>query len=224
MNKIYSINHYSFIDKIIIKKRQEMCDLINNELRNFYFIDALDIGTTNDTKNKSSNYLIKNLKNINIYKSVSNQKIKKGFFSKNLNKSITDNFSQNEIKLMKSDLVISNATIEHVGSFDNQVKMIKNMVSLSKKFFIVITPNRFYPIDFHTKMPLIHWLPKNLHRKILKFLSLNFYSKEENLNLLSKKDLVIALMRANINNYKIFEISLLGFISNLIVIGKVKNK
>ena len=61
MNKIYATNHYTFIDRVVIKKRQEMCDIINNELSDVITQDALDIGSTNDTDNESSNYLIKNL-------------------------------------------------------------------------------------------------------------------------------------------------------------------
>ena len=122
MNKIYAVNHYTFIDKIIIKKRQEMCDIVNEALRDSIIQDALDIGSTNDSDNKSSNYLIRNLKNIKIYKSISDQVISDNFFSKCLTKSITENFSYDEIQSMRSDLVISNATIEHVGSFELQKK------------------------------------------------------------------------------------------------------
>ena len=61
-------------------------------------------------------------------------------------------------------------------------------VSELKKVFIS-TPNRNYPFDFHTKLPLIHLLPKNIHRKILK-IGLSFFSKEENLNLMAEKDLI----------------------------------
>ena len=42
---------------------------------------------------------------------------------------------------MRSDLVISNATIEHVGSFENQLKMVKNIILLSKKYFVITTLN-----------------------------------------------------------------------------------
>ena len=86
--------------------------------------------------------------------------------------------------------------------------------------FIITTPNRYYPIDFHTKLPILHWLPKNLHRRILKLLKIEFFSKEKNLNLLSKNELNIALKKSGANNFKIFDIFLLGFKSNLIVIGK----
>lgn len=222
MNKIYAVNHYTFIDKIVIKKRQEMCDIINEELSDYIIQDALDIGSTNDLDNKSSNYLIRNLKNIKIYKSISDQVISDNFFSKCLTKSITENFSYDEIQSMKSDVVISNATIEHVGSFEQQKKMIENMILLTKKYFIITTPNRYHPLDFHTKLPILHWFPKNIHRKLLRLLKLEFFSKEEYLNLLSKKDLVTLLEIVGVNNFKIFDISLLGFKSNLIVIGKVE--
>jgi hypothetical protein len=222
MSKIYAVNHYTFIDKIVIKKRQEMCDIINEELSDYTIQDALDIGSTNDLDNKSSNHLIRNLKNIKIYKSISDQVISNNFFSKCLTKSITENFSYDEIQSMKSDVVISNATIEHVGGFEQQKKMIENMLLLTKKYFIITTPNRYHPLDFHTKLPILHWFPKKIHRKLLKLLKLEFFSKEENLNLLSKKDLIALLEIVGVNNFKIFDISLLGFKSNLIVIGKVE--
>ena len=73
MKKIYVTNHYNFVDQIVINKRQEMCNLINEKLNGQFFLDALDIGSTDDTENKSSNYLIKNIKKVKFYKSISNQ-------------------------------------------------------------------------------------------------------------------------------------------------------
>jgi len=62
-------------------------------------------------------------------------------------------------------------------------------------------------------------LPKNLHRKILRFIGLEFFAKEENLNLLSKKDLTRFMKPYNLE-YKIYNIKLYHFNSNLILIGK----
>ena len=218
IKQIYSTNHNSFFDKIITKKRLEIIYLLNYYFKDQTFEDALDIGTTNDTS-KSSNFIIKNLKNIKSYKSISNQRINSQFFSKNLTKSITEDLTDKEIEDFKSELVISNATIEHVGNFENQINMCKNIIKLSKKYFVISTPNRFHPIEFHTKLPLIHWLNKNLHRKILKILKLNFLSKEENLNLLSQKDLVLIMKKLNFNKYEIKKIKFLTFSSNIILIG-----
>ena len=135
--QIYLTNHNSFFDKIIIKKRLEMIYLLNSYFKDQTFEDALDIGTTNDAS-KSSNFIVKNLKNIKSYKSISNQRINSQFFSKNLTKSITEDLTDREIEDFKSELVISNATIEHVGNLENQINMCKNIIKLSKKYFVII--------------------------------------------------------------------------------------
>ena len=221
MNSIFVTNHFKFIDRIVLNKRKEMANIINRQLDNIELTDALDIGSTDDNNFESSNFLIKNINNIKHYKSLSNQVITDKFFSSSLIKSITDNLSVEEVDKFKSDLVISNATIEHVGSLEDQIKMISNIIRLSKKIFIITTPNRFHPIDFHTKLPLIHWLPKWLHRKILIILRLNFFAKEDNLNLMSENDLRLILKDMNIKNYKFYYIRLFGFKSNFLVIGEV---
>ena len=183
--------------------------------------NVLDIGTTSDDQNPNSNLIVKNLKNIDKFYSISNQTINSPFFEKTLKKSIVENLNEDEIEKFKSDLVLSSATIEHVGSFENQRMMIKNMIKLSKEMLIITTPNRFHPVEFHTKIPFIHWLPKKLHRKILKMLNLAFYSKEENLNLLSKKDF-LELTKEEKIKYEFKFIKLLFFKSNLIFIAKKK--
>ena len=218
-NLIYSSRHSKIIDRIIVSKRFELVKVINDQIKKYSIDDVLDIGTTADSENKSSNLIVKNLENIKHFKSISDQEITSSFFEKKLKKSITGNFSEKEINEFSSNLVISNATIEHVGSFSEQKKMISNIINLSKKLFIISTPNRFYPIDFHTKLPLIHWLPKPLHRKILNFLGLYFYEKEENLNLLGKSDIKNLLNFKNIS-YEIAFIKLFFFKSNFIIIGK----
>ncbi len=218
--KIYLKNHDTFFDKIIVKNRLKMASLIKNYLKDEELDDVLDIGSTNDFKNESSNFLIKNLKIFKNYKSISDQKIELSFFSKALNKSITDNFSDLELEEYKSDIVISNATIEHVGSLENQIKMCENIIKLTKKYFIIITPNRYHPVEFHSKLPLLHWLPKIIHRRILTLLGMKFLADEKNLNLLSHYDLVNVMKKLNHNNYEIKNINFLFFKSNLLLFGK----
>ena len=118
------------------------------------------------------------------------------------------------------DIVHSNAVIEHVGSPKNQLLFIKECIRISKKYVFIQTPNRFYPLDFHTILPLIHWLPKNIHRKILKIIGLNFYSLEKNLNLLTRRDLINLCEELNIKNYKIIKYRLFFMTSNLILLIK----
>ena len=82
-----------------------MVDMINKFYEKDEVYDALDIGTTNDMEYYHSNYLIKNLKNIKTYKSISNQKLDSNFFTKTLNKSILEEFSTDGINNYSSDLV-----------------------------------------------------------------------------------------------------------------------
>ena len=216
---IYS-DHKSILDKIILKKRNEIVKLIDNFFSDKFLYDVLDIGTTEDTNHKSSNFIIKNLNSFKVFKSISNQKIISNFFKEKLTKSITEDFSNMELERFKADLVISNATIEHVGNYKNQIKMCKNIINLSKKYFVIITPNRYHPLEFHTKLPFLHWLPRKLHRVILILLGYKVLSKEENLNLLSKNDLIKIMNEINHKNFNFKYLNFLFFRSNLILIGK----
>ena len=223
--KLYIQFESNYFDKIINQKRIEMIKLIKKKIKISSINDLLDIGTTEDVSAKSSNIFCKMLNIIPTHKSISNQKITNTRFKVRKKKSITSSFSQKEINLLKSDLVISSATIEHVGSFKNQVKKVKNMINLSKRYFIITTPNNHYPIEFHTKLPLIHWFPKKIYRKILLFLNMDYFANEKNLNLLSKKELdnILYILNKKIE-YRIYEIKFLFFVSNFLAICKIKNK
>ena len=60
----------------------------------------MDIGTTSDDQNISSNLIVKSLNNVSEFHSISDQKITSSFFKKILQKSITDHFSEEELKNM----------------------------------------------------------------------------------------------------------------------------
>ena len=221
--KTYDQFENTFFERIINQKRMEMFKLVSKKINISKISDLLDIGTTNDSKLSSSNFFCRMFDKISKHKSISDQKINNSRFIKCLRKSITSNFSKKEINNLKSDLVISSAVIEHVGNFNNQINKVRNMIKLSKKYIIITTPNRFFPVEVHTKLPLIHWLPKKIFRKILLFLHMDYFAKEKNLNLLS----IIELKRILDNfsreiSYKIYTIHFLGFVSNFLVICKVK--
>jgi hypothetical protein len=54
------------------------------------------------------------------------------------------------------DLAISNAVLEHAGSREKQVRFVRQMVRVARRVFIT-APNRFFPIEHHTLIPLAHW-------------------------------------------------------------------
>lgn len=111
------------------------------------------------------------------------------------------------------DIAFSNAVIEHVGNTKAQTNFVLEMARVSKAFFLT-TPNRWFPVEFHTAIPLLHFFPKKTYRKVLSIMGESYWSKEENLNLLSRKDLR-ALFSDNpgvvIDNVKLF-----GIATNLI--------
>ncbi|MBA3995423.1 MAG: class I SAM-dependent methyltransferase [Cyanobacteria bacterium DS2.3.42] len=87
------------------------------------------------------------------------------------------------------DLAVSFAVIEHVGSNERQRAFIKELCRVGKRVCLTM-PNRWYPIEFHTILPFLHWLPPEMFRSILRMIGKPFFSKEENLNLLGEKDLL----------------------------------
>lgn len=56
------------------------------------------------------------------------------------------------------DIVFSNAVIEHVGGPEDQRKMADEIMRVGKRWFVT-TPNRWYPFEFHLRLPLVTWLP-----------------------------------------------------------------
>ena len=208
---------HSIIKKITINARQQFftkfLKLTNYQIQN----SVLDIGTT-PSKDDEQNIFLENTKNNVNITCLSNQdcRVLKDKYP-NVKDFIIGDGRKTKFLDNSFDIIHSNATIEHVGSFTNQSMFIQECVRISKKFVFIQTPNRYYPIDFHTTIPFIHWLPKKIHRKILSYIGLKFYSMEENLNLMSKKDLDKICKNLKVRNFKIINQNLLFFTSNLIL-------
>jgi SAM-dependent methyltransferase len=56
------------------------------------------------------------------------------------------------------DIAFSNAVIEHVGGPDSQRRFVREALRVGRRAFIT-TPNRRFPIEVHTLLPVLHWLP-----------------------------------------------------------------
>ncbi len=61
------------------------------------------------------------------------------------------------------DAVYSNAVIEHVGGPAEQRQMAKEIMRVAKSWFVT-TPNRWFPFEFHLRLPLVTWLPFHGYR------------------------------------------------------------
>tara|TARA_B100000401_G_scaffold437030_1_gene381717 strand:+ start:1013 stop:1702 length:690 start_codon:yes stop_codon:yes gene_type:complete len=204
--------------KILNYNRNKIHNIFLNETEYTIKNSILDIGTTNSEDNSQNVILQKTRDNDKVY-CLSNQDITnlKNIFP-NIKEFIIADGKSSELKENFVDIVFSSATIEHVGSFENQLLFLKEAIRIAKKTVFITTPNRFYPIDFHTKIPVIHWLPKNIHRLILKTLGLHFYANEENLNLLDKKNIIKLIQKLKIKKYKIIRHKFLFMTSNYIII------
>lgn len=184
--------------------------------KNIKFKNLLDVGTT-PVFDEYNNILLHSFKNKNNITSLSNldcSSLKKKFKKV---KFIKGDARRMKFKENSFDTVYSSATIEHVGSRSNQKKFVKECYRVSRKDIFITTPNKFYPIEFHTKIPFLHFLPPKIYRKILVFFGFSFFSKERNLNLLTIEDLKNICFFLKIKNYNIIKHKFLFMTSNLIL-------
>jgi SAM-dependent methyltransferase len=56
------------------------------------------------------------------------------------------------------DVAFSNAVVEHVGGRDDQERFVLELCRVATRVFLT-TPNRLFPLDPHTLLPVVHWLP-----------------------------------------------------------------
>ncbi len=120
------------------------------------------------------------------------------------------------------DMAFSSAVLEHVGSVEQQKHFVNEIARVAKSFFIT-TPNRKFPIEFHTGFPLLHYLPKKIHRKLLSMLGLNFFSKESNLNLLTANE-ALNLFDNPQDIYINTKTKMFGLCTNLIIYRNTSKK
>ena len=114
------------------------------------------------------------------------------------------------------DIVFSNAVLEHTGCRASQAAFLKEVCRVGKRFFIT-TPNRWFPVEHHTGLPFLHFLPCAVYRAVLAKTSYGYWADEAHLNMLSRG----ALRRMLPSGVKgrVETVRLLGLASNLIAFG-----
>lgn len=116
------------------------------------------------------------------------------------------------------DVVHSSAVIEHVGSRCEQALFIRELVRVARRLVCLTTPNRWFPLEVHTGIPLLHWLPPAVFRSVLARLGLEFFADERNLNLLSRSDLLRLCQGLGISQATVRRLRLGGWTSNLMLL------
>jgi ubiquinone/menaquinone biosynthesis C-methylase UbiE len=194
----------------------EKCEIRDNDT-------VLDVGVTSDQSYESSNYVEAWLPKKSRITAVG---IDDAAFLEDLYpglKFIKANGLDFPFEDKSFNVVHCSAVLEHVGSFENQVKLIAECARVSKDSFFLTTPNRFLPMEFHTVLPLVHWLPKPWFRQIMKKTGREFFASEANLNLMSiselRKATTLELQDSNFE-FKVISVRLLGCTSNFLLHGK----
>jgi SAM-dependent methyltransferase len=67
------------------------------------------------------------------------------------------------------DLGFSNAVVEHVaGGREGQRQFVHELCRVARRVFVT-TPNRRFPLEVHTLLPFVHWLPKGPRERLVPF-------------------------------------------------------
>jgi hypothetical protein len=118
------------------------------------------------------------------------------------------------------DYVHSSAVLEHVGDRERQASFLREAWRVARKGLFFTTPNRWFPIEFHTLMPFVHWLPAVAFRKLCSVRGLDFFASEDNLNLLSASQLRRLAVEAGMLGFTVTNVALAGWPSNLLLFAK----
>lgn len=115
------------------------------------------------------------------------------------------------------DVVHSSAVLEHVGSYESQKQFIRELYRVARRAVFITTPNRWFPVEVHTVLPFVHWLPAPWFRALLRKLGHDMLSREENLNLLGAGDLHRICRDLAIRHVELDKARLWGMPSNLLL-------
>lgn len=74
------------------------------------------------------------------------------------------------------DIAFSNSVIEHLFSFENQVKMANEVRRVGKSYYVQ-TPNLYFPIEPHWLFPFFQFLPFETRVFLTRNFSLGHYGK-----------------------------------------------
>jgi hypothetical protein len=84
------------------------------------------------------------------------------------------------------DVAFSNAVIEHVGGRKEQRRFVEELCRVAPRVFLS-SPNRWFPVETHTLVPLVHWLPQEAADRTMRALRRKNWAQ---LELLGKRELL----------------------------------
>ena len=201
-----AIDYFAYDNKFIsvktffsLKARKKMYERFMKKVNPSLEDEILDLGATPDVKLADSNifdklYPYKNkltICSIEDCTNIVNDLGLKSFCFNEPKKALP--FKDKQFKA-----VFCSAVLEHVGTREDQEFFINECLRVADNVFIT-TPYRYFPIEMHTFIPFLHWLPWHIFQKIVLLTKGEFWADINNLNLCSKRDIKKMNLRRNVN-------------------------
>lgn len=122
------------------------------------------------------------------------------------------------------DFVYSHAVIEHVGSRVQQARFLAEALRVARCGVLVTTPNRWHPVETHTGLPFLHFLPAPLYRRLYAFFGKDMYASEQTLHLMGARTLrrLTRDVQPNGESVRLRRLRWLGLPSNLVLLVSKK--
>lgn len=208
---------YTNKQSISFKLRNKRIEFFQSLVKNYNIKNIIDIGGTQLFWNNFNIDLNEDMQItlLNLHKQETN---------KNFKSVVGDATDMHQYKNKEFDLVFSNSVLEHVGDYDNQVKMGNEVNRIGKKYFIQ-TPNKYFPIEPHFLFPFFQFLPKSLKIFLIRHYNLGNFKKtpekdkaEEianSIRLISQKELKSIFPEGKIYKEKVFGITKSFIVYNL---------
>ena len=132
----------------------------------------------------------------------------------------------NNFENKQFDIVFSNSVIEHVGDYEDQLKMANEIIRLGKAYFIQ-TPNLYFPIEPHFVFPFFQFLPTSLRIYLLMHFDLGWRKKTTDREKAKSSVTSIKLLSKNaLSNLfpqgEIYEEKFLGMTKSFVVYSKLQ--
>lgn len=111
---------------------------------------------------------------------------------------------------------ICNAVVEHAGTRESQAALVAEICRVCRRVMFT-TPNRRFPVELHTFLPFLHWLPDRRYRAALRRLGHTYFAEVDNLNLLDRQSFA-SLFPPDRDN-RVFGVGFPGLPTNLVCVS-----
>lgn len=85
------------------------------------------------------------------------------------------------------DAGICNAVVEHAGTREQQAALVREVCRVCRRVLFT-TPNKRFPVELHTFLPFVHWLPDPTWRAILRAAGQRTFATVDELNPLAASE------------------------------------